>query len=112
VLIGQAAGSNVTTIGGITKGDELHPMQAPFRGNLGPQCGCCTPSMIMSAIDIAHRHSDKLDEATSWKAASAAAPATTISSNRCWTRLAARRFRRWPNSRLQTTIQFKTAGFR
>jgi aerobic carbon-monoxide dehydrogenase small subunit len=55
VLIGQAAGSNVTTIGGIAKGD---------RSNLGLQCGCCTPSMIMSAIDIVHRHSDKLDEAT------------------------------------------------
>ena len=39
-------------------------MQAPFRSNLGLQCGCCTPSMIMSAIDIVHRHSDKLDEAT------------------------------------------------
>jgi len=60
VRIGQAAGSNVTTIGGFAKGDELHPMQA----NLGPQCSCCTPSMIMSAIDIVHRHSDKLDEAT------------------------------------------------
>jgi carbon-monoxide dehydrogenase small subunit len=34
----------------------------PVRSNLGPQCGCCTPSMIMSAIDIVHRHSDKLDE--------------------------------------------------
>jgi carbon-monoxide dehydrogenase small subunit len=37
-------------------------MQAPFRSNLGLQCGCCTPSMIMSAIDIVHRHSDKSDE--------------------------------------------------
>ena len=35
VLAGQAAGSSVTTIAGISKGDELHPMQAAFRDNHG-----------------------------------------------------------------------------
>jgi carbon-monoxide dehydrogenase small subunit len=69
VLAGQAAGSNVTTIEGISKGDELHPMQAAFRDNHGLQCGYCTPGMIMSAIDIVNRHHSqgsggKLDEAT------------------------------------------------
>jgi len=64
VLAGQAAGSNVTTIEGIAKGDELHPMQAAFRDNHGLQCGYCTPGMIMSAIDIVQRHGGKLDEAT------------------------------------------------
>ena len=52
VLVGQANGVNVTTIEGISKGDELHPMQAAFRDNHGLQCGYCTPGMIMSAIDI------------------------------------------------------------
>ena len=56
VLVGQAAGANVTTIEGIAKGDELHPMQAAFRDNHGLQCGFCTPGMIMSAIDIVNRH--------------------------------------------------------
>ena len=56
VLVGQANGVNVTTIEGISKGDELHPMQAAFRDNHGLQCGYCTPGMIMSAIDIVHRH--------------------------------------------------------
>jgi len=64
MLAGQAAGSSVTTIEGIAKGDELHPMQAAFRDNHGLQCGFCTPGMIMSAIDIVHRHGGKLDEAT------------------------------------------------
>ena len=64
VLAAQAAGSNVTTIEGVSKGDELHPMQAAFRDNHGLQCGYCTPGMIMSAIDIVHRYGDKLDEAT------------------------------------------------
>ena len=64
VLAGQAAGSNVTTIEGIAKGDELHPMQAAFRDNHGLQCGYCTPGMIMSAIDIVNRYGGKLDEET------------------------------------------------
>jgi carbon-monoxide dehydrogenase small subunit len=88
VLAGQAAGSNVTTIEGIAKGDELHPMQAAFRDNHGLQCGYCTPGMIMSAIDIVHRHSassTRKPSGRSWKATSAAAPATTTSSRRCST---------------------------
>jgi aerobic carbon-monoxide dehydrogenase small subunit len=69
VLAGQAAGSSVTTIEGIAKGDELHPMQAAFRDNHGLQCGYCTPGMIMSSIDIVNRHhaqgsGSKLEEAT------------------------------------------------
>ena len=64
VMVGQAAGSSVTTIEGIAKGDELHPMQAAFRDNHGLQCGYCTPGMIMSAIDIVHRHGGALDEET------------------------------------------------
>jgi aerobic carbon-monoxide dehydrogenase small subunit len=64
VLVGQANGVNVTTIEGISRGDELHPMQAAFRDNHGLQCGYCTPGMIMSAIDIVNRHSGQLDEDT------------------------------------------------
>src|SRR4051812_2057162 len=63
-LVGQANGANVTTIEGIAKGDELHPMQAAFRDNHGLQCGYCTPGMIMSAIDIVNRHGGNLDEDT------------------------------------------------
>ncbi|MGQ0685065.1 (2Fe-2S)-binding protein [Bradyrhizobium sp.] len=64
VLAAQAAGSEVVTIEGIAKGDELHPMQAAFRDNHGLQCGFCTPGMIMSAVDIVQRYGGKLDEAT------------------------------------------------
>jgi aerobic carbon-monoxide dehydrogenase small subunit len=64
VLVGQANGTNVTTIEGLSKGTELHPMQAAFRDNHGLQCGYCTPGMIMSAIDIVHRYGGKLDEET------------------------------------------------
>ncbi|MCP9628384.1 (2Fe-2S)-binding protein [Rhodopseudomonas palustris] len=63
-LVGQVDGATVTTIEGISRGDELHPMQAAFRDNHGLQCGYCTPGMIMSAIDIVNRHGSDLDEHT------------------------------------------------
>ena len=43
-------GKQVTTIEGLAKGDELHPMQEAFIKNDGFQCGYCTPGQIMSAI--------------------------------------------------------------
>ncbi len=52
MLAVQADGQNVTTIEGIAKGDELHPMQKAFMENHGLQCGYCTPGMVMAAIGI------------------------------------------------------------
>jgi carbon-monoxide dehydrogenase small subunit len=64
VLAVQAQGSSVTTIEGLAKDGELHPMQAAFRENHGLQCGFCTPGMIMSAVDIVRRKGKDLDETT------------------------------------------------
>ena len=59
----QADGSQVTTIEGLAKGDQLHPVQAAFKEHHGLQCGFCTPGMIMTAVDMIRRMPD-LDEAT------------------------------------------------
>ncbi len=56
----QADGCSVTTIEGIGKPGELHPMQEAFRECHGLQCGFCTPGMIMRAIDLVE-HSGSLD---------------------------------------------------
>ena len=58
MLAVQADGAEVTTIEGLAKGDDLHPMQAAFRENHGLQCGFCTPGMIMSAIDLVKHNAD------------------------------------------------------
>jgi carbon-monoxide dehydrogenase small subunit len=52
ILALQAQGKAVTTIEGISQGEELHPVQAAFRECHGLQCGYCTPGMVMSAIHL------------------------------------------------------------
>ena len=46
----QHEGDEITTIEGLAKGDELHPVQAAFIKHDGFQCGYCTPGQICSAV--------------------------------------------------------------
>jgi carbon-monoxide dehydrogenase small subunit len=64
MLAGQAEGATVTTIEGLAKNGQLHPMQQAFHENHGLQCGFCTPGMIMTAVDMVRRLGKRLDEAT------------------------------------------------
>ncbi|MEW6344428.1 MAG: (2Fe-2S)-binding protein [Paraburkholderia sp.] len=58
ILAAQAEGTEITTIEGLAKNGELHPMQAAFRACHGLQCGFCTPGMVMSATSLAQRQPD------------------------------------------------------
>ncbi|MDQ2747019.1 MAG: 2Fe-2S iron-sulfur cluster-binding protein [Acidobacteriota bacterium] len=51
-LTATCEGKNVTTIEGLAKGDDLHPVQAAFIKHDGFQCGYCTPGQICSAVAL------------------------------------------------------------
>jgi aerobic carbon-monoxide dehydrogenase small subunit len=62
VLALQADGSSVTTIEGLAKNGQLHPMQTAFWEKHGLQCGFCTPGMILAAVDLLNRNPHPTDE--------------------------------------------------
>jgi carbon-monoxide dehydrogenase small subunit len=61
LLAAQAEDRSVTTIEGLSNGEELHPMQRAFREHHGLQCGYCTPGMVMAAVSLVAENPD-LDE--------------------------------------------------
>jgi len=50
--LNQVQGKNVTTIEGLVRGEQLHPLQQAFYEHGGFQCGYCTPGMIMNAYGL------------------------------------------------------------
>ena len=51
-LAHQHEGDEITTIEGLARGGELHPVQAAFVEHDGFQCGYCTPGQICSAVGM------------------------------------------------------------
>jgi len=52
VLVAQCDGRDVTTIEGLARDGQLHPVQEAFIRHDGFQCGYCTPGQIMSAVAL------------------------------------------------------------
>src|SRR4030088_187048 len=56
VLAVQADGMDITTIEGLARDGEMHPMQEAFREHHGLQCGYCPPGMVMAAVSLLEEH--------------------------------------------------------
>jgi xanthine dehydrogenase YagT iron-sulfur-binding subunit len=62
VLAAQCEGREVTTVEGLSQGDEPHPVQAAFARHDAFQCGYCTPGQIMSAVALIAEGRARSDE--------------------------------------------------
>ena len=58
----QADGATITTIEGLAKNGDLHPIQMGFWEKHGLQCGFCTPGMIMAAQQLLERYPKPTEE--------------------------------------------------
>lgn len=56
VFAARADGTTVTTVDGLARDGELHPLQRAFLDTGGVQCGFCTPGMLMAAVDLLSRN--------------------------------------------------------
>ena len=60
-------GAEVTTVEGLAKGEDLHPLQASFIEHDAFQCGSCTPGQIVAGVAcIAEGHANSPDEIRAW----------------------------------------------
>ena len=53
--VGKVANKQITTIEGLEKDGQLHPLQDAFLKADALQCGYCTPGMIMAAVALLNK---------------------------------------------------------
>jgi aerobic-type carbon monoxide dehydrogenase small subunit (CoxS/CutS family) len=51
----EVGDADITTVEGLAKGPELHPLQTAFAEEGAAQCGYCTPGMLLSAKALLDR---------------------------------------------------------
>ncbi len=61
VLGAEAEGAQITTIEGLSTGDQLHPLQQAFIDHAALQCGICTPGILVAAKALLDRNPDPTD---------------------------------------------------
>src|SRR5688572_20140532 len=58
-LMPMFAGREVVTVEGLTRSDQLHPVQAAMVEHYGSQCGYCTPGFVVSMFEAYYRRDVK-----------------------------------------------------
>jgi carbon-monoxide dehydrogenase small subunit len=61
-LAAQADGASITTLEGLADGERMHPVQEAFLEVNAPQCGFCSPGMILTAVSFLRGNSDPTRE--------------------------------------------------
>jgi hypothetical protein len=87
----RGEGRKITTIEGLSKNGELHPIQKAFHDAQAFQCGYCAAGMMMTTASAASTRRTRPTCRMRSRATSAAAPATARSSTRCTARPTSRR---------------------
>ncbi len=62
MLAVQADGNEITTIEGISRNGELHPLQKAFLEKHGLQCGYCTPGMLLTSLWLLKKNRNPSEE--------------------------------------------------
>ncbi len=57
-----AEGKNITTIEGLSQGDELHPVQQAWIEEVVPQCGYCQPGFMMATAALLNMNANPTDQ--------------------------------------------------
>ena len=60
-MLAQQEGHEITTIEGLGRDGELHPIQRAFVEHHGLQCGFCTPGFILTTVDLLSRNGSPSD---------------------------------------------------
>ena len=66
MLAPQVDGRELTTVEGLARGAELHPVQVGFHEEHGLQCGFCTPGMMLVSAALLERNPDPTEEDIRW----------------------------------------------
>ncbi|HYY81845.1 MAG TPA: (2Fe-2S)-binding protein [Actinomycetes bacterium] len=62
----QADGRELTTVEGLARDGQLHPLQEGFKEEHGLQCGFCTPGMLLVSKALLEEDPDPTEEQIRW----------------------------------------------